>query len=320
MLTWDDAQSLMQDLAGDSSPGTTAILKRGANIGYKKVLHQLGRDVTEITQSTATRAPSNPVVKSDRVYQMPPDYHIMKTLTITVGGTKYPIFEEPSDIKWQQRTNILQTGCPTKFFIRRRFGYSGATIELDPIPETAGSLATGNYVMEMTYEATARDLSADRYSTGTVATTGGSTPSATVTGSSTTWTSQMVGRYFRRTDDGSDGMWYKITNVANNTSLTLENVWEGSTDTGKAYEICDLFALPEDIHDLPCMWGLHHYWLHRGKRVNAIDYEKRFKIGIAEARITYGTKSRDNNVQQDQSSGSSGSTDYPSWFPEGGVS
>lgn len=316
MLTWDDGQSLMQDLAGDTSPGALTILKRGANIGYKKVLHQLGRDVTELTQTATTRAPSATLVRSDRVYQLPPDYHMMKAMTITIGSTKYPLYEEPSDVKWQERTTILQTGQPYKYFIRRRFGYSGATFELDPIPAAAG------YTLEITYEATAKDLSANRYNTGNVNLTGGASPSATVTGGSIApvWSQKMIGRYFRSTDDNSDGMWYKLTNVASVTSLTLENVWEGNTLANAAYEICELFALPEDIHDLPCMYGLHHYWSHRQKRVNALDYEKRFKIGIAEARITYGTKSRDNGVQQDMAGGSGGGTNYPTWFPDSGVS
>lgn len=317
MLTWDDAQTMMKDLAGDSSANALTILKRGANVGYKKILHQLGRDVTELTQTALTRAPSSPLVKSNRVYQCPPDYHIMKALTITIGSTKWPIYEEPSDVKWQERTTILQTGRPVRYFIRRRFGYSGAVIELDPIPDAA------EYTLEMTYEATAKDLSADRYSTGNVNLTGGATPSASVAGGSSApvWAQKMTGRYFRSTDDNSDGMWYKITNVASPTALTLENVWEGNTLSNAAYEICELFALPEDIHELPCLYGLHHYWQHRQKRVNAIDYEKRFKIGLAEARITYGTKSRDNNVTQDQYSAGGGmGTDYPAHFPQSGIS
>lgn len=316
MLTWDDGQTFMQDLAGDSSAGALTILKRGANIGYKKVLHQLGRDVTELTQTATTRAPSATLVRSDRVYQCPPDYHIMKTLTITIGGTKYPIYEEPSDIKWQERTTILQTGRPYKYFIRRRFGLSGAVLELNPIPDAAG------YTLEMTYEATAKDLSADRYSTGNINLTGGTTPSANVAGGSSApvWSQKMIGRYLRSTDDNSDGLWYKITNVSSPIALTLENVWEGNTISNVAYEICELFALPEDIHELPCLYGLSHYWAHRQKRVNKLDYLKQFTVGLVEARITYGTKSRDNNVQQDERSNVNGSTNYPDWFPQSGVS
>lgn len=71
------------------------------------------------------------------------------------------------------------------------------------------------------------------YTTGTITATNGS---ATVTGSGTTWgttTNAEVGEYIQL----PDSKWYKITNIANNTSLTIEISYQGSTLAGQSYVI-----------------------------------------------------------------------------------
>ncbi len=79
------------------------------------------------------------------------------------------------------------------------------------------------------------------HTTGTVAVTNGS---ATVTGTSTAWTTAALGtsgsppkfgRAFIRI--GSDTDWYEIDFAASATSLTLVENYGGSTDSGLAYEI-----------------------------------------------------------------------------------
>lgn len=321
MLSWDDAQQFMTDMAGGDTGNTAVrILNRGANVGYKKVLSGLGRDVTEVTQVSVARAPSNPLVKANRVYQSPPNYLFMKQITLTVGGQEYPLREEPSEVKWREYTQTLQQGRPERYFIRRRFGYSGATIEFDKIPPQAGSIDTNEYVFEMVYESTDKSLSVDRYATGTVSLTGGSSPSASIAGVGTTWTDKMIGRYFRCTDEGSDGMWYKVTNIDSPTLLQIENYWEGLTLPAVNYEICELFALPEDIDTLPCYWGLADYFAFKQSEKKELKYRALFERGMAQAKLTYGTKSRDNLVYSDQQSSGGFGSNYPDHFPQGGIS
>lgn len=83
------------------------------------------------------------------------------------------------------------------------------------------------------------------YSTGTVAVT---VDSRTVTGSSTVWTSAMVGRKFL----GPDNMYYKIAAVASNTSLTLTEPYQSATvASGGAYQIWkDEYTLYPDVFSL----------------------------------------------------------------------
>lgn len=314
MLIWDDtddksAQKLMQDLAGDASTNALNILKRGANIGYKIIMAELGRDITEKTQTATTRAPSNPVVKSDRDYQTPPDFLFMKSLTLTIGGIKYSIQEEESQELWDLRTSELRTGIPELFFIKRRWGFSGDIIQLHPIPSAASN------TLEMIYEAGDKDLSQNKYTAGTVTFTNGS---ASVAGVGTTWTSKMLGRYIQGTAEGSDGLWYRIVNVTSSTALTLENVYEGATLAGTTYQIAEIFSLPEELHELPCFYGLFHYFEHRQKPKQAADYFKLFTNGLLAAKIRYGTKSRGNIIRPKNQHGFM--TSYPGYFPSSGVS
>lgn len=71
------------------------------------------------------------------------------------------------------------------------------------------------------------------YSTGTITATNAS---ATITGSGTSWattTNAEVGEYIQL----PDSKWYKITNIASNTSLTIELAYQGSTLSGQSYVI-----------------------------------------------------------------------------------
>lgn len=71
------------------------------------------------------------------------------------------------------------------------------------------------------------------YTTGTISVTNGS---ATVTGSGTSWattTNAEANEYIQL----PDGKWYKIVSVSNDTSLTIERTYQGSTQSGQNYVI-----------------------------------------------------------------------------------
>lgn len=309
MLIYDDALQLMKDLASDTTSASATIMTRGMNVGYKRILADLGRPVTEKTQTATTRAPSSPLVASNREYQMPPDFLFMKSLTITISGQKYVLQEEESQELWEYTTTELRTGIPSRFFIRSRFGYSGATVLLDPIPAASG------YTLEMVYEATDKDLGTAKYTTGTVTTTA---DSESVAGSGTSWTTKMIGRYFQNTDEGSDGLWYRIVNVTSTTALTLENVYEGTTQAGVNYQVAEIFALPEEMHELPCYYGLAHYFAFKQNAKQEAKYITLFEKGLAAGKLRWATKSRGSVIR------SKGATpfgnDYPRFFPNSGAS
>lgn len=79
------------------------------------------------------------------------------------------------------------------------------------------------------------------YTTGTVSVTNGS---ATVTGSGTTWTSAMVGRYISI----GDTIPQRILTVPLATSLTIDVAWSGSALSAQTYSIVHLrVGMPSDF-------------------------------------------------------------------------
>jgi hypothetical protein len=83
------------------------------------------------------------------------------------------------------------------------------------------------------------------YTTGTVDVTQGS---ATVTGTSTVWTSAMVGRQLRVADDSG---FYKIKTVTPPDSITLDTVYAGITKTAQGYSIFqNLYSLSSSCRNL----------------------------------------------------------------------
>lgn len=300
MKIWDDCQTDCQDLASDTTATSLTFFKRFMNQGYKEILAELGRPVTERTQTATT-------VADQRAYQMPPDFLYPKSITYTVGSTIYPVVEEESQEYWDNLTSVAISGIPRLYFVRPRFGYSGAEILLDPRPSGANTLT-------VVYEATDRDLNIDKYTTGTVAVTAGS---ATVTGTTTVFIAAMIGRYFNGTANTSDGMWYKVTARSSDTSITIENVYEGTTQSGVAYQIAEAFALPEEMQILPVYFALGHYYDIRREDKQAAKYRTLYTQGLLAGKRRWATKSRGNIIRSKNYITRWG--EYPRYFPSSGI-
>lgn len=277
MLTWDDAITICQKTTNDNSSDSLSYLKTLMNHGYKTLLATFGRSVTEKTKTTVT-------VADQQFYQMPRDFLWLKSITVTVGSTVHPVFEEESQENWNILNMTKQTSTiPKYYFVRRRFGLGGDEIGLYPIPSTSGDTIT------MVYESSDRDLAVDKYTDGTVTLT---TNSATVTGIGTTFTDAMIGRYLKSTDVAGDGMWYKIVARSSNTNITLENVYEGTTLTGN-YQISEAFNLPEDLQILPIHYALYFYFSGKGDKDKMSEHLGLFNQGYEIGRRRYGGKTRD---------------------------
>jgi len=176
-----------------------------------------------------------------------------ESVYVTIGSQRYAPLECPSRQLWDMLNQTTYTSdIPEYFFI-----YDGK-IGLYPAPASSGNVITVNGKL------LAKDLSIADYTTGTVsAVTNGAT---TVTGSGTTWTSQMAGRWLRITDSDTantgDGHWYQILSVASTTSLTLVRAYAGTTITAGAadYVIAQCSLLPEAYHLLPVYEALKIYF------------------------------------------------------------
>lgn len=306
MISWDDAQQICKDLSTDPSSDTLTFFKRMMNVGYKLIFAELGRPVTEKTQTALT-------VANQQAYQMPPDFLFMKTLTVTVGTTVYPVAEEEAQEYWDFLNVTSQTSdVPQVYFIRPRFGHSGAEILLYPTPSTAGN------TIRAVYEATDKDLSQDKYVTGNANVTN---DSATVVGGSSApvWIQAMVDRYFKVTDAVGDNLYYRIAVRNGATSITLENVFEGATGTNLGYEIVEIFALPEEMQILPCYYALHHFFGSKKDEKQEQKYLALFNQGLQQGKVRHATKSR-SEVIRSKGWLSRFGAGYPINFPQGGIS
>lgn len=301
MLSWDDAQTTLQRFCQDKSIDGILFQNMMANVGYKEVLAALGRQVTELQSTTA-------LVVSQRNYQVPPDCLMPKTLVLVNGTTRTLIVEEPSDKKWELRRYGIQTGMPTNFHFRPRFGVGGGIIELDPIPAST-------YTLEMTYEGTERDLSRNKYIAGTIALTNNS---ATVAGSSLTFVADMVGRYLRPLGDAAQRLPLRIKQFTNTTTLVMENVYQGANISGIAYEIVEIFALPEDIQMLPLYYSAWQWWQTKGNTQRATSFEAQYIQGLEEGKKRHALVVRDQIIDSSLDLGMLGSFggDNPWWFPD----
>ncbi len=284
MITWDNAQTICQDMASDSTAPSLTFFKRLMNVGYKYVLADLGKSIGEKRFTGST-------VASQQFYTLPYDYLFLKAITITVGGQVHPVFEEESQEMWDlMNINTQTSDIPEKYFLRPGFGLGGVEIGIYPKPSSASNTIT------ITYEASDKDLSQDVYNTGTVTLTSGS---AAVTGIGTTFIAAMVGRYFKNTAATGDGMYYRILSFGSATGLVLENVYEGETEgSGVAYEVAEIFALSEEMQMLPAYYALWFYYMGPKKdEKQAAFYRGLFHDELEKGRGRHATKSRSNIIR-----------------------
>lgn len=215
--------------------------------------------------ATATTAISTIGVQA---YPIPANVSKIKNDTITVGQLVYTPAPVQSIQEWTMLNALPYTSdIPNYFFIYQN------QVMFWPIPSTAGNIITFNYksrVADMTY--------AD-YTTGTIASTVGST---SITGTGTTWNS--VGTYPLNTDlsfvnlmiagtpPKGDGLWYPIQNFTSDSALaTLLPVVNAPTSSGQSYTIGQFPILQEDFHDMIVYGALMTYFS------SIVDNESKFK-------------------------------------------
>lgn len=297
MLIWDDALTLTKKFVNDNSTDGLVTLKMLLNLGYHTTLGKLGRDIQEQTKTSTT-------VATQQYYQLPNNYLKIKAIKITVGTTTYNVEEEESQEGWDALNMTAQSSdIPSRYFIRNSFGHGGSEFGIYPIPSSSANVIT------IVYEATDKDLSQTAYTTGTIAVENGS---ATITGTDTTFTKSMVGRYFAVTDSDGDGMWYKIASYTSPTVLVLENVYEGETDTGSAYKIAEAFGMPDDVQILPLYWAAWHYFMAKQNTQKVTEYKTLYDTEMILAKRRYSSKSRNAVLSSNKIYGSGSN---PPFFP-----
>ena len=204
-----------------------------------------------ITDTSTGSATINGSPSGVQFYDLPNDYDQLVSSTITVGSNIYTPKEAPTREFWDNlNITTYNSNYPEWYFI-----FAGQ-IGFWPTPSTADQTIT------YSYDQLIKDLSIADYTTGTLSVTSGA---VAVTGSGTTWTIAMIGRWLKITPTDSattsgDGFWYQVSSVESTTALTLTKPYSGATVTGGAYTLGQVSFLPDPYQDIPVYWAAHIYY------------------------------------------------------------
>lgn len=272
MLTFNQIYSEVQTQVQDTSASSLIVIKRGINQAMHKFGAILNRD-WRLQYRTFT------TVASQQFYQMPEDAIRMKSLTVTVGSITYPLTEIVDEEYWQQLNRRVQTSTvPEYYFIKGADQYG-----IWPIPSAAVTAT-------ICFEPNMRDMTADDYSTATIAVTAAS---AAVVGTGTTFTASMVGRtlFVDPTGGTGDGAGYKVQSFTDTTHITLENNYAGATATGKTYLLGEVPDIPDEFHESLADYGAYRYYRYRRDLQTAKDLKAAFDEAIILCQQNYSSKS-----------------------------
>jgi hypothetical protein len=153
----------------------------------------------------------------------------------------------------------------------------GRRLLIQPVPSTSG-----NMIM-LRGRLNTKDLTIADYTTGTIVSIANN--ATTVTGSGTTWTKDMVGRYMQITettaDNGGDGYWYEIASVTSTTVLELKKPYEGLAIAAgsAAYKIGQVSAIPEAYDVAICYRTAALWWQNQNDLVRAKSYWMQYDGG-----------------------------------------
>lgn len=249
-----EAHDHTQTITSDTAINT--FLKQEINNAQTFMFSELGSYMARKQVTTST-------VSGQTYYSYPQDIFKPEYVYITINSVDYNLTPITDEAEWIRLNAITYTATaiPTHFFPRRDdFG-------IYPAPQ-------GVYTMTLTQSYRSKEMQNEDYTTGTVSVTNGD---ATVTGSGTTFTSNMVGRWLKVDDDGS---WYRIASFTSTTSVELDNVYSGTTSSGEAYTIGETPELPEEAHLLiPYYAAARFFGSRRKSKDDSQFWENMFMTG-----------------------------------------
>ena len=240
MESWQSMYTRFENMAQDSDASHLVIGKSNINLGNKILQKEIGMPAMKAERTISTLTSTN-------AYPLPQNFQDLDELYVTVSSQRYYAEREYNEDAWKNymlRPNQVVSDILSHVFVRPGIG----KFEIYPIAATASNSMT------MIYSAFDKDLSADDYTTGTLAITSGGT---TVTGSGTTFTAAMVGRWLKTTD----GEWYKIATYTSATSIALLQPYQGATITSGACTIGEMPRIPAGTHHIPVYFALWQHFL-----------------------------------------------------------
>lgn len=221
-------------------------------------------------------------VASQAGYTLPFNNKQVINTTVLIGSVLW----QPTEVPTRKAYDALNVIPFLNDFPQYYYIYNNQLL-LWPTPATSSQAITINYKKRL------RELSAVDYTIGTVTMTNAST---SVTGSGTSWTTNMAGRWINvplttsNTTSGDDE-WYQIASVTNATTLVLNNQYQGASTVGSSYTIGEVPILPEDYQDLPLYRSLYVYWNSIGKdATKANEFKALYEEGYKRLDAEFGSK------------------------------
>lgn len=276
MLTFTQMQTRSANFVGiNPSTSTTDMTNITQDINQaQRLIEASGRRYWTRGEFTAD------LVATQQYYTLPAEVVRITTVRANTGDTSYnwPVNQIDSEDLWN-RFNIVPSNTvivPQFYFVRgpNEFG-------LYPVPSEdteAGLLVS--------CELRAADMSIADVTNITVTTTNGS---QYITSPSSSFQTNMVGMIFSTTD-GADGKWYRIM-AATATQLTLENVFEGPSNTLVPTIIGQAPLFPEAYHMGCAYFAAYQYYLKRNDDATALaTYKALFEDVLQKYREAYAAK------------------------------
>lgn len=275
------------DSNGNLQTGLVSLFSQWLNDGIRLIL---GMPIAwKFLETSFTRT----TTAGTGLYLFPYDYEKFIAIKIHVGSYDYTIKQIKNRDEWNRLTAVvIQSDYPQYYYLNNR------SVEIFPVPATTANTITIYYKKRVV------DLQNADYTTGTIAVTNNST---VVTGTGTTFTSAMVGRYIKV---NADGNWYLITSLTSTTVIGIEQVYQGTTVSGAAYTIGEMSVLPENLDMLPVDYAKIQYWRQTNQITRADKYEESFLRKVQEL--------KDNNILSSMDMGSADKTRVynPNFYPQ----
>lgn len=268
MKSYTTLRNLFGSITNNTETANLTLGDQLINDGIRKILSM--PQEWDFLEGSAT----DTTVASQQSYQLPYNVDKVSSVTVTIGNYIYPVQEVASREMWNELniTSSFSSEYPEYFYV------DAGNLLLWPTPSASSNTITYDYKKAM------RDLANADYTTGTVTLTNAD---ETVTGSGTTFTAAMVGRWLK---GNNDGYWYEIASFASTTSIELRKKWQGTTAAGLSYTIGEMPLLPESYHELPVYYAVSQYWFQNNDVTRAREYERMFEAGKLNLASDHGTK------------------------------
>lgn len=270
MFSFEEQYELAQEITGLTDSVNLVKFKRYINRGGTIFMAALNRPINRKGWLTD-------IVASQQYYQFGEDVVRATDVTYDDGSTRTPLIQVPDEMTWNALNQTTVSGNPTRFYIR-----GADEIGLYPIP--SASVVGG---LKASVEPKHLKMTEADFTDGTLAVTEGS---RTITHSGTGFTASMVGRKLI-VEDGSDGRSYRISAYVSSSVLTLENYYQGATNSTVAngsWRIGQVMNIPDEYLEAPVDYAMHRFWLIRGDRQKSSDFKALFTEAKTTAKSEYG--------------------------------